>query len=228
MNSLPFTCGACLCSIQKLCGGGNEIQYCHVISVRIFYCGTIAGKVQSFSEEITNYFALGIHRRQSQLVSRVFWSHCSKLVSALLEILGCGVVHVTSSSCSLFLMCFFSLLLLPVCFLSDLCRWVLASSSQGVKDEAQLYSVPLNLLVLAGSWWRICSASSCDTEQTKSLFSLMVPDLCISTYVQLYFRANLESPSCQFVYWYKLFCFYLAGSKVPISFCHGAVHVDST
>lgn len=78
------------------------------------------------------------------------------------------------------LMCFFSLFLFPVCFLSDLCRWVLASSSQDGKDETWLYPVPLSLLPLAGSLQRICSAHSYDTEQSKSLFSIMLPDFCIS------------------------------------------------
>lgn len=79
------------------------------------------------------------------------------------------------------LMCFFSLLLFPVCFLSDLCRWVLASSSQDGKDETWLYPVPLSLWALAGSFQRIYSARSYETEQSKSLFSIMLLDFCIST-----------------------------------------------
>jgi len=33
----PVTCGAGFCTpVSKLCDGGNEVQHCHVISVRIF------------------------------------------------------------------------------------------------------------------------------------------------------------------------------------------------
>lgn len=57
---------------------------------------------------------------------------------------------------------------------------MLASSSQDGKDETLLCPVPLSLWALAGSLQRICSAHSFDTEQSKSLFSVVLLDFCIS------------------------------------------------
>lgn len=68
---------------------------------------------------------------------------------------------------------------------------MLASSSQGVKDEAWLSSLPLSLWALGGSLPRICSARSCDIEQSKSLLVILLLDLCISTL--LWFLRNCIS-----------------------------------